>query len=205
VATLRPRGLRVLVVGEPVAAKRWLARLELQRWIADCLIEDRPSHLGDTARRLRPDVALIDVRAGGRSTIALCRTVIDASPHTRVLLVAAPGRVSVEAARAAGATGLIDRDSAADDVFSALRLVGNRMTVFSPRGGGAAAGRLSDRELEVLKLMAAGATNREIAAQLHLSPHTIKEYASSIYRKLGARNRAEAVQRAAEFDRGWDH
>ena len=48
----------------------------------------------------------------------------------------------------------------------------------------------------MLDLIARGATNREIAAALHLSPHTIHEHTSSLYRKLGARNRADAVQRA---------
>ena len=55
---------------------------------------------------------------------------------------------------------------------------------------------LSEREREVLGLMAAGSTNPEIAAALHLSPHTIKEHTSSLYRKLEVRNRTEAVQRA---------
>ena len=55
---------------------------------------------------------------------------------------------------------------------------------------------LSPRERDVLSLLATGATNREIAAQLHLSPHTVKEHTSSVYRKLEVRNRAEAVQRA---------
>ena len=55
---------------------------------------------------------------------------------------------------------------------------------------------LSAREQEVLELVATGATNREIASQLHLSPHTVKEHTSALYRKLEARNRAEAVQRA---------
>ena len=55
---------------------------------------------------------------------------------------------------------------------------------------------LSPREREVLGLLATGATNREIAAQLHLSPHTVKEHTSGLYRKLDVRNRAEAVQRA---------
>ena len=59
-----------------------------------------------------------------------------------------------------------------------------------------AATALSPREREVLDLIAGGSTNREIAAALHLSPHTIKEHTSGLYRKLGARNRAEAVQRA---------
>ncbi len=55
---------------------------------------------------------------------------------------------------------------------------------------------LSGREREVLERIAGGATNREIAASLHLSPHTVKEHTSALYRKLEVRNRAEAVQRA---------
>ena len=74
-------------------------------------------------------------------------------------------------------------------------MVGLGMTVFTPHEspGGPP---LSDREREVLDLIAAGATNREIAARLFLSPHTVKEHTSSLYRKLGVRNRAEAVQKA---------
>ena len=55
---------------------------------------------------------------------------------------------------------------------------------------------LSDREQEVLSLIATGSTNKEIAGQLHLSPHTVKEHTSAIYRKLGVRNRAEATRQA---------
>ena len=58
---------------------------------------------------------------------------------------------------------------------------------------------LTEREREILALIAIGATNREIAAELYLSPHTVKEHTSSLYRKLGARNRADAVQRAQRF------
>ena len=56
--------------------------------------------------------------------------------------------------------------------------------------------QLTGREREVLERVAGGATNREIAAELHLSPHTVKEHTSALYRKLDVRNRAEAVQRA---------
>ena len=69
------------------------------------------------------------------------------------------------------------------------------MTVFPPRHEQPSA-PLSGREREVLSLMAGGATNKEIAARLFLSPHTVKEHTSALYKKLKARNRAEAVQRA---------
>ena len=59
-----------------------------------------------------------------------------------------------------------------------------------------APGGLSERERDVLGLIAAGSTNREIARRLYLSPHTVKEHTSALYRKLEVRNRAEAVRRA---------
>ena len=69
------------------------------------------------------------------------------------------------------------------------------MTMFSPKSDQPEP-LLTGREREVLDLIAEGSTNREIADRLFLSPHTVKEHTSALYRKLGARNRAEAVQRA---------
>ena len=74
-------------------------------------------------------------------------------------------------------------------------MVGLGKTVFESHDRPSALG-LSERERAVLELMASGATNPEIAGVLHLSRHTIKEHSSSLYRKLGVRNRTEAVQRA---------
>ena len=76
-----------------------------------------------------------------------------------------------------------------------MRMVGLGMTMFAPTAEQPAP-LLSEREREVLGAIAAGQTNREIAQTLYLSPHTVKEHTSALYRKLGARNRAEAVQRA---------
>jgi two-component system response regulator DesR len=99
------------------------------------------------------------------------------------------------AARAAGASGFISKDLEAREVAAAVRMVGMGMTMFAPKSDQPAP-LLSEREREVLDLIAAGSTNREIAQRLFLSPHTVKEHTSALYRKLGARNRAEAVQRA---------
>ena len=99
------------------------------------------------------------------------------------------------AARAAGAAGFIPKDWAGADVAHAVRMVALGMSVYEP-GESAGPGGLTEREREVLTLMATGATNGEIAGRLFLSPHTVKEHTSSLYKKLGVRNRAEAVQRA---------
>jgi DNA-binding NarL/FixJ family response regulator len=118
-----------------------------------------------------------------------------------VLLISGAGRISAEAARACGATGFVPKDWPAADIARAVRMVGLGMSMFEPEADGApgATARgpgLTPREQEVLQLVATGATNREIAATLHLSPHTVKEHASSLYKKLEARNRADAVLRA---------
>ena len=113
-----------------------------------------------------------------------------------MLLISGAGQISPEAAKAAGASGFIPKEWGAADIARAVRMVGLGMTVFQPQVDDDAAALVAPREREVLDMITRGATNREIAAALHLSPHTIHEHTSSLYRKLGARNRADAVQRA---------
>ena len=125
----------------------------------------------------------------------ICERLRARSPHTRVLLISGAGRILPNAAKAAGAAGFVSKDWPAADIAGAVRMVGLGMTVFKPHEAPAGP-PLSDREREVLEAVASGATNREIAGRLFLSPHTVKEHTSSLYRKLGARNRAEAVQKA---------
>jgi two-component system response regulator DesR len=103
--------------------------------------------------------------------------------------------MSAAAARAAGASGFVSKDLDAREVARAVHAVGMGMTMFAPTSEQPSP-LLSEREREVLDLIAAGSTNREIAERLYLSPHTVKEHTSALYRKLQARNRAEAVQRA---------
>jgi two-component system response regulator DesR len=144
---------------------------------------------------LQPDVALVDLFLAGESGVDVCDSIRKASPGTRVLLISGAGRMSPAAARAAGASGFVSKDWEAREVARAVRMVGSGMTVFEPTAHQPAP-LLTEREREVLDLIAAGSTNREIAEHLFLSPHTVKEHTSAVYRKLEARNRAEAVQRA---------
>jgi DNA-binding NarL/FixJ family response regulator len=140
-------------------------------------------------------VALVDLFLAGESGVELCSALREASPATRVLLISGAGRMSPAAARAAGASGFVSKDWDAARVAAAVRRVGLGMTAFPPKAEQPAP-LLSEREREVLDLIASGSTNREIAETLYLSPHTVKEHTSVLYRKLRVRNRAEAVRQA---------
>jgi DNA-binding NarL/FixJ family response regulator len=199
--TVRPapttgRRLRVLVVDDHDVVQ-WGFRLLLgeQPWVERCLSARTAQEALHLTANLRPDVALVDLFLAGESGADLCESIRAASPETRVLLISGAGRMSAAAARAAGASGFVSKDWDADDVVAAVRRVGMGMTMFEPKAQQPEP-LLSEREREVLELIAAGSTNREIAERLYLSPHTVKEHTSAVYRKLHARNRAEAVQRA---------
>ncbi|MGZ4260748.1 MAG: response regulator transcription factor [Solirubrobacteraceae bacterium] len=193
--TRSPERLRVLVVDDHDVV-HWGFRLMLtqQPWVERCV----SAHSGDEAlamaARYRPHVALVDLFIGEESGAEVCEQIRAAEPSTRVLLFSGAGEISPHAARAAGASGFAYKDWSAARIAAAVRAVGMGQTGFGRQDRQGALG-LTDRERAVLELMASGATNPEIAEQLHLSKHTIKEHTSSVYRKLGVRNRTEAVQR----------
>ncbi|MBS1870350.1 MAG: response regulator transcription factor [Actinobacteria bacterium] len=190
------RRLRVLVVDDHDVV-HWGFRQLLgeQSWVERCLAARNAKEALELTSRYRPHVALVDLFLGSESGADLCETIRAQSPDTRVLLISGAGRISPQAAKATGASGFVSKDWGAHDVAMAVRMVGLGMTMFPPQSDQPTT-LLSQREQEVLALIAGGSTNREIAAQLYLSPHTVKEHTSALYRKLKARNRAEAVQRA---------
>jgi DNA-binding NarL/FixJ family response regulator len=190
------RRIRVLVVDDHDVVQ-WGFRLLLERqpWVERCLAAHDSAEALRLAGEAKPQVALVDLFLGRQSGAELCDDLRAASPDTKILLISGAGRISAGAARAAGASGFVSKDWGAPDVLRAIRMVGLGMDVFEPERDPAKA-PLSEREREVVTLIAAGSTNREIAEQLFLSPHTVKEYTSGVYRKLGVRNRAEAVKRA---------
>jgi len=190
------RRVRVLVVDDHDVVQ-WGFRLLLDRqpWVERCLAARDGEEALQLARETKPQVALVDLFLGRHSGAEICDELRKASPHTKILLISGAGRISPAAARAAGASGFVSKDWGAPDVLRAIRMVGLGMDVFEPEPEPVKT-PLSDREREVVSLIAAGSTNREIAQELYLSPHTVKEYTSGVYRKLGVRNRAEAVKRA---------
>lgn len=190
------RRLRVLIVDDHEVV-HWGFRLMLgeQPWVERCLSARNAREAIALATRYEPHVALVDLFVGQESGPEISERLRALSPRISVLLISGAGRISPNAARAAGAAGFISKDWPAADIAGAVRMVGLGMTVFRPHEAPQGP-PLSEREREVLEAIASGATNREIAGALFLSPHTVKEHTSSLYRKLGVRNRAEAVQKA---------
>jgi two-component system response regulator DesR len=188
--------LRILVVDDHDVV-HWGFRLMLteQPWVERCVSARNGDEALAMAARYAPHVALVDLFIGEESGAQVCEALRARSPSTRVLLISGAGRISPAAARAAGAAGFVPKEWPAREIAEAVRMVGRGMSVFREMDE-PPANRLSERESEVLHLVASGATNREIAEALHISPWTVKEYTGGVYRKLGVRNRAEAVQRA---------
>jgi len=159
------------------------------------------------APRLSPDVLLMDLRMpamGGVETIARLRRT---TPDVRVLVLTTfDTDQDVLPAIEAGATGYLLKDAPREELVRAVRAAFRGEPVLSPAIAGRLMGRmrrpapeaLSDRELQVLRLVAAGATNREAAARLFISEATIKTHLLHIYGKLGVRDRAAAVGEAYE-------
>jgi DNA-binding NarL/FixJ family response regulator len=186
----------VLVVDDHDVVQ-WGFRLVLTRqpWVGRCLSATSAREALELAVRYEPAVALVDLFLGSESGAELCGRVRERSPRTRVLLMSGAGSISRKAAEAAGASGFVPKDWPAAELADAVQRVACGGAVFQGRENAPEA-PLTAREREVLGLMAGGSTNKEIAAALHLSPHTIKEHTSSLYRALDVRNRAEAVARA---------
>lgn len=168
----------------------------------------------DLAPQLRPDVILLDIDLPGLSGIEAVRELAPRLPETRiVMLTVSTDRRDLLTAMRHGAAGYLTKDLTGDALLRAVRglrrgdlpmsRIHAAVVVEHLARGGSSSGAdatetadlLSARENEVLRLLADGMTDRDIAAGLAISPRTVESHVSSVLRKLGVRNRAEAAQR----------
>jgi DNA-binding NarL/FixJ family response regulator len=159
------------------------------------------------------DVVLMDVKLGrGMSGIEATRLIKEATPETKVLMLTMftdPGTVA-EAVKA-GADGYLSKGASKETVVGAIHDVSAGRAVLDPnvtegvfgRLGGRDRQALTDRELTVLQHLSHGLSTREVAGSIHVSEETVKTYLKQIFRKLGVRDRTEAVAEA--FRRGLVH
>lgn len=151
------------------------------------------------ASRAQFDVVLLDLELPGMSGIDAIER-IDAAV---LVLTAYASDEQIERALQGGARGYLLKGASLDDIDRAIRTAARGETWLDPRIASRvvalrAAPRLSAREREVLRLVAAGRSNKEIAAALRIAERTVKFHLTSIFNKLGADNRARAVAVAAE-------
>jgi DNA-binding NarL/FixJ family response regulator len=169
----------------------------------------------ERARALEPDVVLMDIRMPNLDGIGATRQIVSSGSPARVLILTTfdPDEYVYEAIRA-GASGFLLKDVEPEELVDAIRVVaaGNALlgasvtTRLLERFGRApvttppALDDLTERELEILRLLAEGLTNAEIADRLVVSETTVKSHVSSVLRKLGVRDRVQAV--IAAYDAG---
>ena len=157
----------------------------------------------DLAARRNPDLLLVDHKLGGEVGTELVRDLRRRGVSAPALVMTANSQGGFnEAAREAGAQGTLLKTGKRAELLEALRAVADGGDAFDGRHPTRPPGRaaLSPREREVLRLVAGGATNREIAAELGVGDETVKTMLARAFAKLGVRRRAEAV--AAAHERG---
>ncbi|KDQ67014.1 MerR family transcriptional regulator [Streptomyces sp. NTK 937] len=154
----------------------------------------------------RPDVALLDIELPGLSGLDAATELRTEVPDCRVLILTTFGRPGyLRRAMEAGAAGFLVKDGPVEDLAKAIRRVLAGETVVDPALAAAALGAgpspLTARERDALNAAVDGATVADIAAKLHLSESTVRNYLSSAIGKTGTRNRMEAVRAARQ--QGW--
>lgn len=162
----------------------------------------------DQVRSLAPDVVLMDIRMPNLDGIEATRRIVSSSSAARVLILTTfdPDEYVYEAIRA-GASGFLLKDVEPEELVDAIRVVAAGNALLGPtvtqrlleRFAGSSGGtprsldELTERELDILRLVAGGLSNAEIAERLVVSETTVKSHVSAVLRKLGVRDRVQAV------------
>jgi DNA-binding NarL/FixJ family response regulator len=209
-----PEPTRVLVVDDQELFRRGLTML--------LAAEDGIEVVGEAgdgiegvalATSTAPDVVLLDIRMPKRSGIEACQEIKEAVPAAKIImLTSSDEEADLYEAVKSGASGYLLKDSSIDEVSQAVRVVADGQSLISPSMAvklidefkqmsrpdrGAVPGlRLTERELEVLRLVAKGHNNREIARQLFISENTVKNHVRNLLEKLQLHSRMEAVMYA---------
>ena len=213
-AAARSEPIRVLVVDDQELFRRGMVMLLS---VEDDIEVSAEASDGEEAARLAartvPDVVLMDVRMPRRSGTQACRAIKEVAPTAKIIMLTASDEEAdlYEAIRN-GASGYLLKDASIDQVAQAVRVVADGQSLISPAMAAklldefkaissasrseVAAPKLTDRELEVLRLVAQGLNNREIASRLFITENTVKNHVRNILEKLQMHSRMEAVMYA---------
>jgi two-component system response regulator DesR len=191
-----PPDIDVLVLDRHDVGRIGLAViLKRAEGIGLCLIAADPEQAISLSRARRPDVAVLEVSGLGETVPAVAAALREAAPGIRLVLRSHCSATAPAAFHTVHAAGFIPATAGAEEAVETV-LAATEATLEVPPPQGVQL--LTEREQAVLRLLASGATNREIAAAIHIGPDMVKKNVGSILRKLGARNRTEASQLARE-------
>ena len=199
--------IRILIVDDhPVTREGLHSALDLEDSVLVVGEAASGEEAVDSAGDLHPDVVFMDVRMPGMSGIEAAKGIRQASPDSKVILFTVDeSRASISEAIQAGVSGYLLKDASADELVNAARLAVEGKAVIHPQLTRAFIEEvqladkrpdipaLSAREKEILQKVAYGATTKEVAHDLGISPHTVKTHLERIFEKLGANDRAQAV------------
>ncbi len=204
--------IRVLVVDDHALFRRGLEMVLAQESDIEVVGEAGDgAEAVDKAADLLPDVVLMDVRMPRRSGIEACTAIKDVAPSTRIIMLTISDEEGdLYEAIKAGATGYLLKEISIDEVATAIRAVAGGQSLISPAMASklltefatlikrddrqqVPVPRLTDRELEVLRLVARGLNNKDVAKQLYISENTVKNHVRNILEKLQLHSRMEAV------------
>jgi two-component system response regulator NreC len=204
--------IRVVIVDDHAVVRAGL-KLLLERE-PDIEPVDEASNAAEAIFRViehKPDIVLIDVTMPGESGIAAIPKLLEASPDTKILVLSMQDDPRyVRDAFSAGASGYVLKEAADSEVVAAIQLVASGGSYVNPALGArlvtadakeraeAQADPLSEREHEVLRLLALGHTNQEIAKTLYISVRTAETHRAHIMQKLALASRAELVRYALQ-------
>jgi DNA-binding NarL/FixJ family response regulator len=203
--------IRILIADDhPIVREGLSAVLETQPDFAIVGEAASGTQAVERAATLRPDVILLDLALPEMDGVAALRAIRAADPAAKVIIFTAfDTDERILSAVQAGAQGYLLKGAPREELFQAIRVVHNGGSLLQPviaarllrqvSNGSVPPDELTERELEVLRLLAKGRQNKEIAGELMISERTVKFHVSGILSKLGVGNRTEAVSKAAQM------
>jgi DNA-binding NarL/FixJ family response regulator len=205
--------IKILIVDDQEVVRQGLATLLTYHTDLEIIGQaSNGNQACDQARELKPDVILMDIRMPELDGIAATETIVRENPATKVLILTTfdEDDLIIKALKA-GASGYLLKDANSERIASGIRTVFDGGMMLAPSAASKVVSRLdsgqkhnpamrlqledklSERKIEVLKLIGQGRSNSEIAEALHISEGTVKNYVSQIFEQLGVRDRVQAA------------
>lgn len=210
-----PKRHTILLVDDHPLVREGLAlRISLEADLQVCGEAAGPAEALQAIERLQPDLVLVDLSLKGGHGIELILGVKKRYPKIRLLVLSGfPEELYAERSLRAGADGYLNKQESTDRLLIAIRsvLAGRRylstelerrladLALGRPSEPDSTTSRLSDREIEIFRLIGQGLSTKAIAESLYLSPHTIDTHRENIKRKLGLANAAELIRAAVQY------